>query len=80
MQPMNSMMKELLSLQGFASELIGEVLTKGKGPLGQIGIPLNSEVNPQYASVALAVWIGFFLFAAIGFGNFGQQDGDNEIY
>ncbi len=65
--------------QGFASELIGEVLTKGKGPLGQIGIPLK-EVNPTYASVALAVWVGFFLVAAVGFGNFGQQEGDEEIY
>ncbi|CAL8465037.1 g4572 [Coccomyxa elongata] len=69
-----------VAMLGFASELIGEVLTKGKGPLGQIGIPLNTAVNPQYATVALAVWIGFFLVAAIGFGNFGQQEGDNEIY
>jgi len=69
-----------VAMLGFASELIGEVLTKGKGPLGQIGIPLNTEVNPQFASVALAVWIGFFLFAAVGYGNWGQQEGDNEIY
>ena len=28
-------------MQGFAAELIGEVLTKGKGPLGQLvsGLP-----------------------------------------
>ena len=25
-------------MQGFASELLGEVFTKGKGPFGQIGI------------------------------------------
>jgi hypothetical protein len=77
---MHSDSKRDVRMQGFASELIGEVLTKGKGPLGQIGIPLNTEVNPQFASVALAVWIGFFLFAAVGYGNWGQQEGDNEIY
>ena len=26
------------------------------------------------------VQIGFFLFAAIGFNNFGQQEGNEEIY
>ena len=116
-------------MQGFASELLGEVFTKGKGPFGQIGIPLGQPLNSEYAGVALAVWVschcylcalpsglppcmnpfilqvpanstqrlamvshfcderkrpclqvGFFLFAAIGFGNFGQQEGNDEIY
>ncbi|CAK0787138.1 hypothetical protein CVIRNUC_010354 [Coccomyxa viridis] len=69
-----------VAMLGFASELLGEVFTKGKGPFGQIGIPLGQPLNSEYAGVALAVWVGFFLFAAIGFGNFGQQEGNDEIY
>nr|WOH23173.1 chloroplast photosystem II subunit S [Lobosphaera incisa] len=65
---------------GFASALIGEKLTGGKGPLGQLGVPLGLELNPTYGWVGLAVWVGFFLVAAIGYGNFGQQEGDEEIY
>ena len=44
-------------MQGFASELLGEVFTKGKGPFGQIGIPLGQPLNSEYAGVALAVWV-----------------------
>jgi hypothetical protein len=45
----------------------GEILTKGKGPLGQLGVPLGLPLNPGYAGFGLAVWIGFFLVAAIGY-------------
>lgn len=69
-----------VAMLGFASELLGEVFTKGKGPFGQLGVPLGQPLNSEYAGVALAVWVGFFLFAAIGFGNFGQQEGNEEIY
>ena len=65
---------------GFAFALIGEKLTNGKGPLAQIGIPLGQPLNPSYAGVALAVWIGLLGFGAIGYNNFGQKDGDEEIY
>ena len=44
-------------MQGFASELLGEIFTKGKGPFGQIGIPLGQPLNSEYAGVALAVWV-----------------------
>ncbi|KAK9823550.1 hypothetical protein WJX72_003663 [[Myrmecia] bisecta] len=69
-----------VAMLGFAAALIGEKLTGGKGPLGQVGLPLNVNVNPAYASVGLAVWIGFFLVAAVGYNNFGQQDGNEDIY
>ena len=48
---------ELCCEQGFASELLGEVFTKGKGPFGQLGIPLGQPLNSEYAGVALAVWV-----------------------
>lgn len=44
-------------MQGFASELLGELFTKGKGPFGQIGVPLGQPLNTEYAGVALAVWV-----------------------
>ena len=47
----------LWCVQGFASELLGEVFTKGKGPFGQIGVPLGQPLNAEYAGVALAVWV-----------------------
>ena len=36
--------------------------------------------RPDVAAFGLAIWVGFFLVAAIGFGNFGQQEGNEEIY
>eukprot|EP00884_Botryococcus_braunii_P003796 jgi/Botrbrau1/13417/Bobra.0082s0023.1 len=70
------------AMLGFAAELIGEVLTKGKGPLGQLGVPFNLPLNPGLAGFGLAVWIGFFAVAAIGYGPqyWGQREGDEEIY
>lgn len=46
-----------VTTQGFASELLGELYTKGKGPFGQIGVPLGQPLNTEYAGVALAVWV-----------------------
>ncbi len=40
-----------------------QVLTKGKGPLGQLGLPLNLPLNPELAGFGLAIWVGFFLVA-----------------
>lgn len=51
----------------WACALPGEVLTKGKGPFGQLGLPLNLPLNPGLAGFGLAVWVGFFLVAAIGY-------------
>jgi len=67
------------AMVGFAAALIGEKLT-GKGPVGQLGLPFDLPVNPVYAGVGLAVWVGFFLIAAVGFGNYGQTEGDEGIY
>jgi len=69
-----------VAMLGFAAELVGEVLTKGKGPIAQLGLPLNLPLNPELAGFGLAVWVGFFLVAAIGYGNFGQQEGDEGVY
>jgi photosystem II 22kDa protein len=64
---------------GFAASIIGEKLT-GKGPVGQLGLPLDLPVSPVNVGFGLAIWVGFFLAAAIGFGNYGQTEGDEEIY
>ena len=47
--------KTVAALQGFASELIGEILTGGKGPLGQIGVPIGQPLNSEVGGFALAV-------------------------
>lgn len=73
-----------VAMLGFASELIGEKLTGGRGPLGQIGVPLDLPLNSGLAGFGLLVWVGFFAAAAIGFGNTGsgpgQDEGDEGIY
>lgn len=66
-------------LQGFASELVGEKLSGGKGPLGQLGFSVAPAAQ-GYEIVALGIWIGFFLVAAVGYGNFGQQEGNEDVY
>jgi photosystem II protein len=75
----NELFTGRLAMLGFASELIGELNTGGKGPLGQLGLPLNLPLNPELAGFGLAVWVGFALVAALG-GNFGQTEGDEDIY
>ena len=57
----------------------GEIQTAGKGPLGQLGVPLT-PVGKEYAGFALALWIGVFAVAAVGFNRVGQQEGNEEIY
>ena len=42
-----------------------QVLTKGKGPIGQLGLPLGLPLNPELAGFGLAVWVGFFLVAGV---------------
>ena len=42
-----------------------QVLTKGKGPIGQLGLPLGLPLNPELAGFGLAVWVGFFLVAGM---------------
>ena len=68
------------AMLGFAADLIGEQLTGGKGPLQQIGLGIGQPLNPDLAGFGLAVWIGFFALAAVGFGKLGQQTGGNDIY
>ena len=41
------------------------MLTKGKGPIGQLGLPLGLPLNPELAGFGLAVWVGFFLVAGL---------------
>lgn len=69
-----------VAMLGFAADLIGEQLTGGKGPLQQIGLGIGQPLNPDLAGFGLAVWIGFFALAAVGFGKLGQQTGGNDIY
>lgn len=38
-----------VAMIGFASALVGEIQTGGKGPLGQISLPIQTPVNPQVA-------------------------------
>ena len=40
-----------------------QVLTKGKGPIGQLGLPLGLPLNSELAGFGLAIWVGFFLVA-----------------
>ena len=44
---------------------MAQVLTKGKGPIGQLGLPLGLPLNPELAGFGLAVWVGFFLVAGV---------------
>jgi len=63
---------------GFAASLVGEKFQGGKGPLGQLGfqMPLYGE----YAAFGLAAWVLFFLAAAVGFSNFGEQETGQDEY
>lgn len=71
-----------VAMLGFAADLIGEQLTGGKGPLAQIGLGIGQPLNPDLAGFGLAVWIGFFLVAAIGYGgkSFGESEGGEDMY
>lgn len=68
-----------VAMIGFAASLVGEYFQGGKGPLGQLGIPM--PLYADYAAYALAGWTLFFFAAAIGTGNFpGEQEGGEDIY
>lgn len=69
-----------VAMIGFASAILGEIQTGGKGPLGQLALPIQTPLNSQVAGFGLAVWIGFSLFAAIGLGNLGQAQGGEDMY
>jgi photosystem II protein len=75
-----------MAMIGFASAIIGEKLTGGKGPLAQIGVGLGQPLNTDIAGAALFLWIGVFLIAAIGYGTtddskyLGETGGDKSIY
>ncbi|KAL3151035.1 hypothetical protein ABBQ38_012904 [Trebouxia sp. C0009 RCD-2024] len=69
-----------VAMIGFAAAIVGEIQTGGKGPLGQLALPIQTPVNPGLAGFGLAVWIGFSLFTAIGLGNLGQAQGGEDIY
>ncbi len=70
---------ELHGLADVTVHIAGEIQTNGKGPLGQIGVPLDPK-GQEYAAFALALWAGVFLVAAIGFNKVGEQQGSEEIY
>ena len=38
---------------GFAAAIVGEIQTGGKGPLGQVALPIHTPVNPQLAGAAV---------------------------
>lgn len=47
-----------------AESCAGEYFQGGKGPLGQLGIPMPAYA--EYAAFGLAGWILFFFAAAVG--------------
>jgi photosystem II protein len=75
-----------VAMLGFASAIIGEQLTNGKGPLAQIGLGIGQPLNTELAGAGLFLWIGVFAVAAIGYGTtddakfLGETDGDKRIY
>jgi photosystem II protein len=76
----NELLVGRLAMIGFASELIGEMVT-GKGALGQIGIDLSKVDHPvQNGAFVLILWSAFWGFSAFGYNNFGQTEGDEDIY
>lgn len=77
----NELLVGRLAMLGFFAALVGEKITH-KGALGQIGLlpGIPTNIDPFYASVALAVWVVFWGFSAVGYNNFGQTEGDEDIY
>lgn len=41
---------------GFAAAIVGEIQTGGRGPLGQLALPIQTPVNPGLAGV---IYLGF---------------------
>ncbi|KAL0044887.1 hypothetical protein WJX82_001051 [Trebouxia sp. C0006] len=69
-----------IAMIGFAAAIFGEVQTGGKGPLGQLALPIHTPIGSQLAGFGLAIWFGFSLFAAIGLGNLGQAEGGEDMF
>lgn len=61
---------------GFLAAVLGEKFT-GRGILGQVGLETGIPIGQQ--SVFLLAFIGFFLFAAVLEGNYGDPE-DNSTY
>ena len=40
-----------VAMIGFAAAIVGEIQTGGKGPLGQLALPIQTPVNPGLAGV-----------------------------
>lgn len=38
-----------IAMIGFAAAIVGEIQTGGKGPLGQLALPIQTPVNPGLA-------------------------------
>ena len=38
-----------VAMIGFASAILGEIQTGGKGPLGQLALPIQTPLNSQVA-------------------------------
>lgn len=41
-----------IAMIGFAAALVGEIQTGGKGPLGQLALPIQTPVNPDVAGMS----------------------------
>ena len=44
-----------IAMIGFAAALVGEIQTGGKGPLGQLALPIQTPVNPDVAGTTAAL-------------------------
>lgn len=42
-----------IAMIGFAAAIVGEIQTGGKGPLGQLALPIQTPVNPGLAGGCL---------------------------
>lgn len=46
-----------IAMIGFAAALVGEIQTGGKGPLGQLALPIRTPVNPDVAGMSASLYI-----------------------
>jgi photosystem II protein len=60
---------------GFLAAVIGEKVTGGRGILSQVGLETGIPIGQQ--SIFLLAFIGFFLFAALIEGNYGDPEDDS---
>lgn len=50
-----------VAMIGFAAAIVGEIQTGGKGPLGQLALPIQTPVNPGLAGECLCTWFAFVM-------------------